>query len=155
MGRKLLIAAIYLGVVTSNAEAALLLQKEGAVLVNKGKGFSEVTGIEEVNPGDRVLVRGEGHAQIDYGDGCLVEVASNQTAVVSATSAEANCDKSALYSASSTSASSATGSLKDRPTEIKPQAAFDDNAFLLGGLVVAAGTAVAISVNDKDKPASP
>jgi hypothetical protein len=153
MFRTFCVATLALGAV-SGAQAALLVPVEGTVLVNRGDGFVQAPEITEVKAGDRVLVRGEGQAQIDYGDGCLIEVKANHSAVVGDTS---GCDKAALYSTSSTSGAPATtGSLKDRPIALAPQQPVgpDMERLIMGGLLIAGGTAAIIS-NDDKRPASP
>jgi hypothetical protein len=153
MFMKLCLATACIAFVASSAQAALVINAGGTVLLNQGKGFSEVATITEVHAGDRILVRGEGRAQIDYGDGCLVELSANQSAVVSASS---GCAESALYSTSSTSASPASGSLKDTPAAVAPQTTDTNDGLIIGGLVIAGGAAVALGGDhDSSKPTSP
>jgi hypothetical protein len=149
MLRKSIIVSLSSLLMISSAQAALLTNVDGTVMVNKGEGFWQVSGITVVNAGDRVLVRGEGGAQIDYGDGCITKVGANQGAVVTS---DPRCDEVALFSNTETS-----GSLKDVPGAA-PAEAVDDRTLVIGGLIVAGGAAaaiIALSDDDKDKPASP
>src|SRR5665648_353678 len=82
MLQKLIFAVVSTFVIASGAQAARLTDIEGTVLVNTGEGFQEVIGKTTVSAGDRVLVRGKGAAQIDYGAGCVTKVLDNQTVVV-------------------------------------------------------------------------
>lgn len=148
MLRKLIVVVASTLLMSSNVHAALLANISGTVMVNKGEGFWEVSGPTVVNAGDRILVRGKGGAQIDYGNGCIVKVSANQSLVVSSASA---CEEKALYTASS------GGSLKDPPGAIPVESVADNRVLVVGGLVVAAGAATVIAVGgrDNDKPASP
>lgn len=147
MFRKIFFSAILSSVAAPGAHAAVLKNVSGAVLVNKGDGFWEARGDVAVSSGDRVLVRESGSAQIDYGNGCLVAVAANQSVVVGADGCEL----------------AFTGSLKDAPTV----SSFNEGAsvvpvLIVGGIVTgSAGAAVASGVDDNDRyarvpaPASP
>src|SRR5580704_6178274 len=47
---------------------------KGVVLVNRGKGFSQIKQPAKVNVGNSVMVGPEGAAIIAYADGCTVDV---------------------------------------------------------------------------------
>ena len=54
--------------------ALTVIGDKGTTLVNRGTGFSPVTGTTELKPGDRILVRNGAGARITYPDGCNVPV---------------------------------------------------------------------------------
>ena len=54
--------------------ALTVIGEKGTTLVNRGTGFSPVTGTTELKPGDRILVRNGAGARITYPDGCNVPV---------------------------------------------------------------------------------
>ena len=54
--------------------ALTVIGDKGTTLVNRGTGFSPVTGTTELKPGDRFLVRNGAGARITYPDGCNVPV---------------------------------------------------------------------------------
>jgi hypothetical protein len=54
--------------------ALTVIGDKGTTLVNRGTGFSPVTGTTELKPGDRILVRNGAGASITYPDGCNVPV---------------------------------------------------------------------------------
>jgi hypothetical protein len=54
--------------------ALTVIGEKGTTLVNRGTGFSPVTGTTELQPGDRILVRNGAGARITYPDGCNVPV---------------------------------------------------------------------------------
>ena len=148
MLRKYIIAALLIAAITPKAQAAMLTNISGTVLVNRGEGFLEVSGVAAVKQGDRVLVRGKGHARIDYGDGCTAEIRANQSTVVSSPK---NCEKIPLYSASTNSGVS----LKDTPAVYPTEEGGEQQVHFIGGLVVVAGAAVIALHDNADKPASP
>ncbi len=64
------------------ANAATLNDVRGRVLVDNGSGFKAVSAPASVSPGDRVSVRGSGQALIQFDNGCVGKVDSNQTVTV-------------------------------------------------------------------------
>jgi hypothetical protein len=145
---KHIVAAIITAVVTSHAQGAVLKSISGTVMLNKGDGFRSVSDVTPVSEGDRVLVRGRGSAQIEYGEGCSVQISANQSAVVLPSHA---CNKSSTHSLSTNSAVS----LKDTPASINSEETSDYQLYVAGGVLFTAGAvATAIEVG-KDKPASP
>ena len=54
--------------------ALTVIGDKGTTLVNRGTGFSPVTGTTELKPGDHILVRNGAGAKITYPDGCSVPV---------------------------------------------------------------------------------
>jgi hypothetical protein len=57
------------------AKGALVAPVKGVVLINRGKGFSEIKKPVKLRVGNSVMVGPEGAAIIAYGDGCKVDVA--------------------------------------------------------------------------------
>jgi hypothetical protein len=148
MVKKYFIAVMLIIAFCHGAQAAMLTAIKGFVVMNRGDGFIRVSGVAVVNQGDRVLVRGNGRARIDYGDGCFAEIRANQSAVVSSPE---NCKKIPFYSASTRSG----GSLKDAPDVYVAESGADNQVHFVGGVIVVAGAAaIALQGNDS-KPASP
>jgi hypothetical protein len=136
----------------SSAQAALLTNMSGTVMLNRGEGFWEVNAPTVVKPGDRVLVRGEGGAIIDYGKGCVLQVPSHGSAVVTS---KPDCETGMIGTTSSISGSS----LKDAPAVAPMEEGLDRQVLIVGGLVAAGGAAAAVAAFDDGdgggKPASP
>jgi hypothetical protein len=142
MLRKLTVAVSAL-VIASGAQAARLTEVNGTVLVNAGEGFREASGKTSVSPGDRVLIRGKGAAQIDYGAGCIERVLANQTVIV----------------ASKPICNSTPATPMRNPAAVK-QASIpfnhgleDQSIFIVGGLIVVSSAAAAIAANGNDNKA--
>ncbi len=126
--------AVIAALMASGAEAALLTNIQGAVMVNRGAGFSPAGNVAEVAPGDRVRA-GQGSADIVYENGCSVKVGPGQMAVVLA--AAPNCQ----------------GGLKDGAAE---ETGVSTGTLVIGGLVVAGGIGAGIALSQNNgKPASP
>jgi hypothetical protein len=149
MLRKLIFSVVSTFMIASSAQAARLTDIEGTVLVNTGEGFQEVIGKTTVSPGDRVLVRGKGGAQIDYGAGCITKVLDNQTVVVAAKPA---CNITPVPSLKK------FASLKEPPA-IPPRSPVpmpfadgqaEKRILIVGGLVVVGTTIAAIVTNGND-----
>jgi hypothetical protein len=149
MLRKLIAAILATSSVVSSAQAARLTEIQGTVLVNTGDGFWEVKDATSVSAGDRVLVRGKGSAQVDYGSGCIVRVLANQTVVV----ASAPTCKPVITAAIQTK----RVSMKEVPAPPPPPPLNDGTSaqqvFIVGGLLLI-GTATAAMAAGKDKKAS-
>jgi hypothetical protein len=74
-GRRVAVAAVFCIVLSSlSGHAATVSRQAGAVLVNKGTGFSQITADVELSPGAQVMVQQGGLASITYADGCAVRV---------------------------------------------------------------------------------
>lgn len=71
------------GFFASAAQAATLGSVQGSVLVNKGAGYSPAKGSSDLKPGDTVMAKAGGSAQISYDDGCVVQVKVGQVVTVS------------------------------------------------------------------------
>lgn len=82
MLKKTLLVMLSLAFLASSAEAALLSNVDGNVLVKKGRGYRKVSKTTRLKPGDRVFVRGEGSARVTYGANCSRTVVTNQAFVV-------------------------------------------------------------------------
>lgn len=142
MLRKLTVAVSALAI-ASGAQAARLTEVNGTVLVNAGEGFREASGRTSVSPGDRVLIRGKGAAQIDYGAGCIERVLANQTVIVAS---QPICN--------STPATPMRNPAAVKQTSIPfNQGVADQSIFIVGGLIVVSSAAAAIAANGNDNKA--
>ena len=72
MKRVALALAMCIGLPSVSWAAATVEVLAGTVSVNQGKGYQKVTGIYQVNTGDRVLVDAGGKANIVYTDGTFI-----------------------------------------------------------------------------------
>ena len=68
------------------AHATTIDRVSGGVLVNHGAGFVAISGAQELQPGDLVMVKPDGTAAIVYPDGCTVSVKKGAIATISAKS---------------------------------------------------------------------
>lgn len=124
----------------NSAIAATVNPIAGSVLVNRGKGFNAVTGITTANPGDVVMARNNGAAEIVFEDGCVVKVESGNLVRI----AEGPSPCAAAGSAAAASGAG-NGGLST--------ATIVAGAAVVGGAVIGA---VALSGSgDKKSPASP
>jgi hypothetical protein len=154
MFQKLVFAVVSTFVFASGAQAARLTDIEGTVLVNTGEGFQEVIGRTTVSAGDRVLVRGKGGAQIDYGAGCITKVLDNQTVVVAL---KPTCNATPMPTPRK------FASLKEprtAPSYSPVPPPFNDGQsekriLIVGGLVVVGTAVAAIVTNGDDKDRYP
>ena len=78
-----LIGGVAACVLCTSAMAATLTSN-GTVLVNKGQGFKPVTGTQQVQLGDNVMVQ-NGSAQITFNDGSVMQLPEGGTYAVPAT----------------------------------------------------------------------
>ena len=144
MLRTAIIAAASTLLIAASAQAALLRNIDGRVLLNKGDGFWEVFSKTPVTPGDRVLVRGRGSAEIDYGEGCVSKVSANETAIVSQ---KKNCNRQTPIPMPARQMASLKDigpiALPPTPKDNSP----DGHAIVIGGLVVAGGLAAAAALD--------
>lgn len=122
------------------AQAALLTDIQGKILVNQGDGFLTVSSPTELKAGDRVLVRTKSSAKLLYGVDCTETLQANRTYVVPN---ETICHSQEI------------GSLKDAPHVAMPAPAEGGmGPLLIGGLFVT-GISIAALADDDDHPASP
>ncbi len=139
-GTLVAVAAVLLG--TIQTLAATVDGISGPVFVNKGRGFQTVTAATQINPGDIVMARDGGRAEVIYADGCRTRVEAGQPVSVAS-----------------------SGGIKDGGVELSPCAAdgrvagaggIAPGALLVGGVVVAAGIGAAVILSNNDsKPSSP
>ena len=111
------------------AQAATLGSVQGPVLVNTGAGYGPAKGSSELKPGDTVMAKAGGSAQISYDDGCVVEVNVGSVVTVSK---ESPC----------------------KPTGALGAAPVPGVGLAIAGVAVAAGVVV-ISQNNRDNSRSP
>jgi hypothetical protein len=64
--------------VPSVSWAATVEVLSGTVSINQGKGYQKITGVFQVNPGDRILVDSAGQANLVYSDGCFIKIGEPQ-----------------------------------------------------------------------------
>ena len=76
------VAGLSIGLIASCASAATVQDVQGTVLVNRGSGFQSTSGNDSVAPGDRIMARQGGSAQIVYDNGCRVKVEEGRVVVV-------------------------------------------------------------------------
>jgi hypothetical protein len=73
-------AAVFL--FDASAGATSLVSIKGAVQINNGSGFHEVTGSAELAPGNSVMVAPGASAEIRYSDDCRIPVRPGSVEVV-------------------------------------------------------------------------
>jgi hypothetical protein len=139
-GRRVAVAAV-LSIVLSTlpGHAATVSQQAGAVLVNKGSGFTQITSDVELPPGAQVMVQQGGIASITYADGCAVRVGSGIWTV-----------QPAPPCANGSSVLDFTG----RMNQQAPPTSTGDLPLITVPLVIAGGF-VYLGTKSSDKPASP
>lgn len=142
MLRKLTVAVSALAI-ASGAQAARLTEVNGTVLVNAGEGFREASGRTSVSPGDRVLIRGKGTAQIDYGSGCIERVAANQTVIVAS---KPICNSTPANPVRN------PGAVKQASKPFNDGVA-EQGILIVGGLIVVSSAAAAVVANGSDNKA--
>jgi hypothetical protein len=123
----------------SGAQAAMLQEIQGVVLIDRGGGFDTIDGPTQLNPGDSVIANPGGAAHVVYSDGCNVTV---QPGAVVGVEKNSPCSKKGSEQAF------AGGD---------PESGFSTTNLLIGGAVVAlgAGAAVLLIADDDETPASP
>ena len=89
--RPLLVALSFgCAVLTSSsswaATGATVVPSQGAVLVNKGNGFSQIKKPVKLRVGNSVMVGPEGSALVAYADGCQVKVQPGAVTTIAALS---------------------------------------------------------------------
>ncbi len=129
MVRKSIAIALIAALTAADAKAALLVNVEGAVAVNRGDGYQPAPAGAGIAPGDRVRAE-TGSADIVYENGCTVKVGPGQTVLV-------------LYTPPACNAAESSG--------------LSTTTYVVGGIAVAGGigaAAILLSQNNS-KPASP
>jgi hypothetical protein len=81
MIRKLISSMVIASLIATSAQAALLSNVQGSVIVNRGDGFQPAQGGTSIAPGDRVRVIA-GSAEIVYENGCVVKLGQGQMVAV-------------------------------------------------------------------------
>jgi hypothetical protein len=139
-GRRVAVAGVFCIVLSSlSGQAATVSQQAGAVLVNKGTGFSRITSDVELSPGAQVMVQQGGLASITYGEGCAVRVGAGVW-VVQPTPPCAN--------------RSGVLDFTGRMNQQAPPTSTGDLPLITVPLVIAGGF-VYLGTKGSDKPASP
>lgn len=146
---KLCSALAVMGILVSTAQAAMVIDIKGDVLVNRGAGFVAVREPVELAPGDLVLAGAGGAARVDFGKGCAVPVKPNQIVRVSI---EPPCrSKTGAETSRDPKAAGATAGSGMAPS-----------ALVLGGLAIVGGGGLAIGLaagggggGQDGRPASP
>jgi hypothetical protein len=131
MAGKLTTIAVIAGLITSNAEAALLTNIQGFVTLNHGDGFQPAMPQAVILPGDRVRT-GQGSADLVYDNGCVVKIGPGQMVAVLNTAPVCS-----------------DGGSKDGGTGIST------GTLLVGGLLVGGGIAAGVIYLMPKHPASP
>ena len=128
---KYLASSVCLIASLQSVSAATLQGVEGSVLVNKGNGFELAGSGTQLQPGDQVLVRAGGKANIVYGEGCASSVSVGTAAVVQ------------------------SGMPCEAPTTSTSPSV---TTLAIGAAVIGGGVALAVGLGSSDgskKPASP
>ncbi len=112
-------------VVTVEVQAAQLTDIQGAVLVDSGHGFEQVTGSFILSPGDRVKAVG-GAVKIVYSNGAIQWLASGETTTV----------------------------LVNPPPPVNPEWDILAEPYMVSGLLIGSGFGLA-AVLSNNAPASP
>jgi hypothetical protein len=81
MVRTLISSLVIAALTGTGAEAAVLANVHGSVIVNRGDGFQPAQTGAQIVPGDRVRVN-EGSAEILYDNGCAVKIGAGQMVAV-------------------------------------------------------------------------
>jgi hypothetical protein len=127
MFRKLISASVMMALSFSSAEAAMLTNIQGAVSVDQGNGFKPVNAATELAAGTRIRAGG-GSADLVYGNGCSVRVASGEVVAVQYT-------PPTCYTG---------GGLKDGgPVAVEP----GPDYYALGGVAIAGAAIIAIAAS--------
>jgi hypothetical protein len=115
-------------VLAQNAFGATVQPKVGDVFIDRGSGYTKVSGGAEAKAGDTVMVMAGSTAEIIYSDGCRQAVDVGAVVVVGETSPCA---------------------------ALNPTTGGVDYTLVIGGVVVAGGVAAAIALSGGDSSASP
>ncbi len=126
--------AVLLSAAGTSLRAATLEDIQGEVLVDRGGGYTIVSGPTTLNPGDTVIANPGSFAHIFYDESCKVDV---QPGNVIAVNKEAPCNGGGSSGGGGGGVSTTT--------------------LVIGGAVVGlgAGAAVLLTQGGDDKPASP
>lgn len=100
-------AVVSSGAIAANKEA-ILSQVTSPVMVNQGETYVEAQEGMLLYPGDQLMVMNGGSAQINYANGCVSEMMSNE--MVRVGSAEAMCNTAASAGTNQQIGASGSGS---------------------------------------------
>ncbi len=81
-------AVIAASVMSSSALAASVEVVQGQVSLNRGAGYTRVSGLTKAKAGDMVMASPNGRARVAYGNGCILEVEPGTVVTVPP---DANC----------------------------------------------------------------
>ena len=139
------------------AQAATLSGTQG-VLVNRGGGFTPVTGPTEVQPGDSIMIQPGGSATVTYGDGCQAPVQSGVVVRVGNVSPCSQVTTNATEQTVPPNPPVENSVISSPPTE-EPGllGGLDTTSLVIGGVALGAGAlgVAALSQKKDKKPASP
>jgi hypothetical protein len=107
MIRKLISCVVIASLIATGAEAAVLSNVQGSVIVNRGDGFQPAQGGTSIAPGDRVRVVA-GSAEILYENGCVVKIGQGQMVAVLHTPPACRGESSRVSTSSSSGPSDMT-----------------------------------------------
>jgi hypothetical protein len=133
------------------AFAATVRATGGQVLINRGEGYKMVAGTIQGGPGDSIVANPGGSAQIDYPDGCVVDVLPGSVVVINA---QSPCSAS---NTTVTSGSATTSSTTPEPLSSDGGgggSGISGTALALGAVAVGGGVGAAMFLG-KDKSSSP
>ena len=144
---KLGAGVIAVGLFASAAEAAMVTDIRGDVLVNRGVGFAPVKEPVELAPGDLVLAGSGGSARVHFSKDCEITVRPGQIVRVTVASP---CQKAGAQVPGGNTAAGAGGGIST-------------STLVIGGLVIAGGGGLALGLaaggggggGGQNRPASP
>jgi len=73
-------------IITSSAQAGVLVSIPGSAMVNSGDGFKKIPIGTQLNPGDRVIVSRKSMARITFEGGCEINLTPSQLLTITRTS---------------------------------------------------------------------
>ena len=121
-------AVMAASVFSASAMAASVDVVQGQVSINRGAGYTRISGVTQAKAGDMVMASPNGRARVAYGNGCMLEVEPGMVVTVPP---DTSCNPSMLGS--------------------------HHTHYIIGGLVIAGGVGAAIllSQDNDDKSSSP
>jgi hypothetical protein len=159
--RVAIFAKVFAAVMLALSPAAVLAAKVsptgGEVRVNSGHGFELITAPTEVGPGSQVMVSPKGSAIIAYADGCLVAAASSTVTVVDANPQCADFSEPMHFTPPVEEASDSRKRVRRAPKALKKKhhSVWDEQALIVGGLVLGGGIGAILALSGHDHGASP
>ena len=110
-------------VMSSSALAASVEVVQGQVSLNRGAGYTRISGLTKAKAGDMVMASPNGRARVAYGNGCILEVEPGTVVTVPP---DASCNPS-------------SAGIATRPH------------YIIGGLVIAGGVGAAILLSERQQ----